>query len=82
MENFYYARIYDVLCDNRTHEEKVTELNCYKTKIVQLHSDRVKRVLLETDEAEKLRWEFNVLPRSSNAVTEDSTLYPADTGRT
>ena len=65
MENFYYARIYDVLCDNLPHEEKVTELNRYKAKIVQLHSDRVKRVLLETDEVDKKEGEnstfFHVL---------------------
>jgi len=42
MEDFYYARIYDVLCVNCPREVNVTELNRYKAKIVQLHSDRVK----------------------------------------
>jgi hypothetical protein len=49
--------IYDVLHDNSAHEEKVTELNRYKARIVQFQNDRVKLMLLETDETDKMEAE-------------------------
>lgn len=40
-----------------THGEKLPALNCLKAKIVKLHSDRLKKVLIDTNENDRVEGE-------------------------
>ena len=57
MENFYYECIYDVLRGNRPHEEKLTALNRFRAKRVQLHSVPLQRIMIENEETYRMESE-------------------------
>ena len=57
MENFYYDCIYDILWNTYQHRKKLTVLNSFNAKIVNLHSNRLQSVMLDNDVPKRLAGE-------------------------
>lgn len=50
-DNYYYARIYDILKDHRHPREKTVTLSHLKSKTVRLYSKRVQSLTIDTHES-------------------------------
>jgi len=65
MKNYYYECVYDVLNHTGTNGTNLPTLNRLKAKIVRLHSDKLKRILIDNEEADRLEGEqptiYNIL---------------------
>ena len=61
VENLYYECMYEDLPGNHPHKEKLTALNRFRVKVVQLHSAPLKRIMLENEETGRMEGEISAL---------------------
>jgi len=69
MEDFYYSVIYNIISQPGQNADKMTKLNCLKTKIMRLNNTYRQRVMLNNSEEDRAEGEtptINHIIRAGN----------------